>query len=152
MRRLIHLIVLALIAVTALGACADEDSPGDAPRPTATPTPFRGLPEGSSGGENSGAGVIAGDDPGLVWVVVYGSSTNPAVVRQVSAEDQQVTVQVAAEEGVPATMDFVPTSSAIILPEEVDLDEPISFALGDWGTVTLDSTEPGTEAWVEPKE
>lgn len=153
MRRLGHFVALPLIILAGLSACASsDDDPGASPRPTATPTPFLGVPDGSTGGGESSAGVIASDEPGLVWLVTYGSSTNPAVVRQVSAEGQTVTVQAAAEEGRPATMDYVPMSSAILLPEEVDLDEPITFELGEWGTATLDSTDPGTEAWVEPHE
>lgn len=95
--------------------------------------------------------MVAGDDPGTIWVVTYGSSSNPAVVRQVTAEGQTVTVQVSAEDGKVSTMDYVPTTSTLVLPDSVDVDQPIEFTLGDFGTVALPSTEPGTTAWVTPQ-
>lgn len=157
MRSLLRLLVLPLLALAVLSACAESDdaAPGatePTTTPTATPTPFKGLPDGVEGSMESPAGVVAGDEPGTIWVVTYGSSSNPAVVRQVTAEDQQVTVQVSAEDGKPATMDYVPTTSTLTLPEGVSLEQPITFTLGDFGTVTLPSTEPGTAAWVTPQE
>lgn len=154
--RLFVRLILPLVLLTTLSACgSDDDSPGAAqnsPTPSPTPTPFRGLPDGVKGSLDSGAGVVAGEDAATIYVVTYGSGSNPAVVRQVSAEGQTVTVQVSAEDGKIQTMDFVPTTSTITLPNTVDTDQPITFVLGDFGSVTLSSTAPGTEAWVEPSE
>ncbi|MFH7324512.1 hypothetical protein [Aeromicrobium sp. JJY06] len=148
MRILSRVAVLAVVAL-ALTACGGEDdSPGsDSP----TPAPSRGVPSGVEERLDSPAGVVVGEE-GRIHVVTYGSSTNPAIVRQASAEGQTVTVQVSAVEGRPATMDYVPTTSTFDLPEGVDRDEPVTFVLGDFGTVELEVIEPGNQAWVERKE
>lgn len=154
--RLLVRLILPLVLLTALAACgSDGDSPGsaqDSPTPSPTPTPFRGLPDGVKGTLDSGAGVVAGEEAGTIYVITYGSGSNPAVVRQVSAEGQTVTVQVSAEDGKVQTMDYVPTTSTMTLPDGVDTDQPITFVLGEFGSVTLASTDPGTEAWVAPSE
>lgn len=154
-----RLVVVPLVALLAVGACADsEDGSGtDSPTTPAAPVtvtpsdePVRGLPDGVAGDVESPAGVAAGDD-GAIYVITYGSSTNPAVVREFVVDGQDVSVDVSPLEGRPATMDFVPTTSTIQLPESVDLGQPITFELGEFGSITLDSGEPGTTAWVEPK-
>lgn len=153
MRFLIRLAVVPVLALalTACGDSGDGASGSDAGAAPTTPPPSRGLPAGAEESLDSPAGVVVGKD-GEIHVVTYGSSTNPAVVRQVSAEGQKVTVQVSAAEGKPATMDYVPTTSTFPLPEGVDAGDPITFELSDFGSVTLDSADPGTQAWVERPE
>jgi hypothetical protein len=158
MRALPRLMAFPLVALVVLAGCArsgDDDgdaAPGPetstASAPVATAEPFRGLPEGAGRGVESPAGVVAGED-GLMYVVSYGSSSNPAIVRGVIAEGQELTVDVSAVENRPATMDFVPTTSSFVLPDGVDAGSPITVVLGELGTVTLDSAAPGVEAWVE---
>lgn len=120
------------------------------PAPSATPTtpePSRGLPAGAGEGVESRAGVVVAED-GLVQVVTYGSSSNPSVVRGVTADGQTVRVDVRDVPDRPSTMDFVPTTSAFFLPAGVDPEQRVTFVLGDLGTVTLPSLAPGAEAWV----
>ncbi|GAA3524482.1 hypothetical protein AFL01nite_15160 [Aeromicrobium flavum] len=153
MRTLIRLAVLPILAL-ALTACGDPDDNGGAsagPMSEATFEPSRGLPEGVEKTLDSPAGVVVGTD-GQIHVVTYGSSSNPAVVRQVRAEGQTVTVQVSAVEGRAATMDYVPTTSTFILPDSVDPKQPITFELSDFGPVEIAAAEPGAEAWVERPE
>jgi hypothetical protein len=153
MRTLVRLAVVPFLALamTACGTSDGDDSPGGGTTPAATPEPSRGLPEGVEKSIDTPAGVVVGQD-GLIHVVTYGSSSNPAVVRQVSAEGQTVTVQVNALEGRPATMDYVPTTSTFPLPEGVDAEQPITFDLSEFGEVTIDAAGPGTQAWVERPE
>lgn len=160
MTALLRGLVLPLAVLLVLGACAgSDDEPGTyAPTPmptpvTVTPTaePVRGLPAGITAGTDSPAGVAV-DSNGDLHVITFGSSSNPAVVHEFVVDGQDVTVDVSAVEGRPATMDFTPTYSPIELPETVDLDEPIVFELGAFGSVTLESTEPGTSAWIMFKE
>lgn len=149
MRVLSRVALLAVLAA-ALTACGDDSAGAGAPT-SATPAPSRGVPAGMDERIDSPAGVVVGED-GRIHVVTYGSSTNPAVVHQASAEGQTVTVQVSAAEGRPATMDYVPTTSTFDLPEAVERDEPVTFVLGDFGTVELDAIEPGNQGWVERAE
>ncbi|HPU13221.1 MAG TPA: hypothetical protein PLQ19_05450 [Aeromicrobium sp.] len=154
-QRTIKLAILPLIVALSLSACGKSgDNPGtdETPTPVATPTPFKGLPEGATPPQNVVSGVIAGNDDREVFVVTFGSSTNPAVVNQVTAEGQKVTVQVSAIDGKIATMDFVPTTSTIYLPKSVDTSKAVEFDLGDFGSLTLDSLKPGTAAWYAPKQ
>ncbi|MET1132610.1 MAG: hypothetical protein ABWX60_04240, partial [Aeromicrobium sp.] len=91
MRSLIRLAVLSVVAL-ALAGCGSsgDDSPGSGGSPTsATPAPSRGVPSGVKESLDSPAGVAVGED-GQIHVITYGSSTNPAVVHQVSAEGQKV--------------------------------------------------------------
>ncbi len=151
--RVFGLAFVGLLLATSLSACGkSDDSPGAQPSPSALPTPFKGLPEGAEPPQDVSAGVIAGDEEGKIWVVTYGSSTNPAVVHEVSAEGQKVTVHVSAEDGKIATMDFMPTTSTFTLPESVDRAKPVTFDLGDFGQLKLDSLEPGTAEWFIPGE
>ena len=155
LKRTIQLSVLPLILALSLSACGKSgDNPGsdETPTPIATPEPFKGLPEGATPPQNVVSGVVAGDDDREVFVVTFGSSTNPAVVNQVTAEGQKVTVQVSAIDGKIATMDFVPTTSTIYLPESVDNSKPVEFDMGDFRPLTLDSLERGTAARYEPKQ
>ncbi|WP_313404051.1 hypothetical protein [Aeromicrobium sp.] len=167
MRVLPRLVLAPFMALVVLGACASPDdepttAPGapvsesssedaTAPEPVETPEPFRGLPDGAGEGFESPAGVVVGED-GLIHIVTYGSSSNPAIVRGAIADGQDITVDVSDVPDRPATMDFVPTTSAFFLPSGVDLSKPVTFVLGDLGTVRIDTVEPGAQAWVEPRD
>lgn len=152
-------LVLPLVALLAVGACgrsADDAGAGSPAAPaapvTVTPTadPVRGLPDDVLGDVESPAGVAVGSD-GQFHVIVFGSSSNPAVVHSFVVDGQDIAVDVSADPGRISTMDYVPTTSTIELPESVDRDRPISFELGEFGSAVLDSAEPGAQAWVAPK-
>lgn len=81
-----------------------------------------------------GAGV---DDEGNAVVVTLGSSTNPHVVSEFSAEGQIITVTVANDPDAPSTMDLVPTTSTFPLPDGVAVDEPITIVITDAGEVEV---------------
>lgn len=162
MRALPRLALVPIAALLVVGACASGDGTStnsepeasastSAPKPMRTPEPFRGLPEGAGRDIQSPAGVVIGDD-GLIQVVTFGSSSNPAIVRGATAEGQTVTVDVRNVPDRPATMDFQPTTSAFFLPEDVDPAKPITFVLGDLGTVVAQELEPRMEVWVEPRD
>ncbi|MBC9224987.1 hypothetical protein GL325_01495 [Aeromicrobium sp. 636] len=147
MRTLIRLAVVAAVALV-LAACGGSEEAPDAPTtPTITPAPSRGVPAGVKESIDTPAGVVVGEG-GQIHVVTYGSSSNPAVVRDVSAEGQTVTVDVGAVPGRAATMDYVPTTSTFPVPEGVDTGEPIVFRLGEFGAVTIESFAPGAQAWI----
>lgn len=162
MRALPRLVLAPIAALLVLGACAAGDEPSASPEPTAstsstapeprtTPEPFRGLPEGAGVGVQSPAGVVVGED-GLIQVVTFGSSSNPAIVRGATVTGQTVTVDVSNVPDRPATMDFQPTTSAFFLPDGVDPEQPVTFVLGELGTATVEALEPGAEAWVETRD
>ncbi len=140
MRRTRRTTALALAALTALmlAACSDDG-----------PTSSAGLPDGVSGNlaGTAGAGLSAADGP--LWVITYGSSTNPLVAGDVSADGQTVTVELTNDEDAPATADLVPTTSLVDLPDGVSTDEPIDVVLGDLGTVLVDPADVGTVVWLD---
>ncbi len=137
-------LALAALAALALTACSDDSDDG--------PTWSVGLPDGVS--ENvattAGAGLSAADGP--LWVITYGSSTNPLVAGDVSADGQTVTVELTNDPDAPATADLVPTTSLVDLPDGVSADEPIDVVLGDLGTVTVDPADVGTVVWLDAQE
>lgn len=157
MRRLALLVPVLLIAALTAACGSDDSGSGDeatpTPTPAATPTPFKGLPEGVEAQSDSPAGVIVSDTPGVLWVVTYGSSSNPAIAREAKADGQTVTLTVEADPNKPATMDYVPTTSSIALPDSVSLTEPVTIELGQWGSVELaDPSTAGSAVWAQPAE
>ncbi len=155
--RVLTALVFTLLTVSASG-CADmapsaqarsTDSPVPASPPADDlPSPFKGLPDGVQGTLESPAGVVVPDEPGTLWVVTYGSGSNPQLPREVTADGQVITVVLANDEGRPSTMDYVPTTSTIAIPEGVDAAQPIVAVLGDLGHVGVDLSTPGTVSWV----
>jgi hypothetical protein len=66
----------------------------------------------------------------------------------VTADGQVITVVLANDEGRPSTMDYVPTTSTIAIPEGVDAAQQIVVVLSDLGQVDVDLSAPGTVSWV----
>ena len=157
------------LAVLALAACGSSDPGGDVtatdPGPTviATPDPNEGaaptldLTAGSSviglpaefgtGSLDAAAGAARTSDDGLIAIVTYGSSTCPQVPdTPATGSDSAVTVTFPEPTDGPCTMDYVPATTVVALPEGV-ADGDLTVTIGEIGTVTLPagSTEP---VWV----
>jgi hypothetical protein len=126
----------------------------------------RGLPPGLEGTTDSTAGVAWAPVEGLLYVVTNGSSSCPTYAEPVAtlgsgkgkpegvaAEDGVLTVQLTPPENEICTMDFVPTTTVVEVPAEVDTGEEIPVVLGDEGTVQLEPRpaegEPGPVAWLD---
>lgn len=155
------------IAVLALAACGSSD-PGDdvtANDPgstvTATPDPDEaptldltagssviGLPsEFGTGSLDAAAGAARTSDDSLIAVVTYGSSTCPQVPdTPATGSGSAVTVTFPEPTDGPCTMDYVPATTVVALPDGVS-DGDLTVTIGEIGTVTLPagSTEP---VWV----
>jgi hypothetical protein len=174
MRQLLAPAVCAAVTVSVLGGCSSDADPIAAgptatttaaaptpttpttpapattePDPTPAPLPTRGLPPGVAGvGANPtglpGAGLTS---DGRLWVVTYGSSSNPLTVAQVDAQGQTVTVYLTQRDG-PARSDLVPTTTTLDLPEGVDPDRAVTVDLPGFGSVELDPPTPGRVVWA----
>ncbi|MEP7763220.1 hypothetical protein [Sanguibacter sp. 25GB23B1] len=83
---------------------------------------YAGLPEGEAGAEETGAVVMP--DDGTIHVFTTGSSTCPAIPTAVTVDGDEIVVTVAADDAGPCTMDFVPTTSVIEIPDDYDGAEP----------------------------
>ncbi len=157
---------LALVGTLALlAACASTPgSPGgtdDATTgsPTPTPAPTLELAAGSSvvglpddlaaPPVDATAGAARTADGALIYVITYGSSTCPSIADPSATGPGDGTVAVAfAEPGDgPCTMDWVPATTVVALPDGVASDGDLAVTIGDLGSVTLPagSQEP---VWV----
>ncbi|MDC7121368.1 hypothetical protein OMK64_07445 [Cellulomonas fimi] len=92
-----------------------------------------GLPEGVTPPDDSGSpGVGWAPDDGLLYVVTFGSSTCPIVAEpEATLAGGTLTVKVGATSTGPCTMDFVPTTSVVGVPADVDENAPVTVDLGD---------------------
>lgn len=145
----------AVAAAVLLVGCSSEsdNSPADQPKATAAATsaapaadpPTLGLPEGvdNNGAATAGAGL---SPDGKLWIITYGSSSNPLAVTDVSAKGQTVTVGLAQADR-PATMDLVPSTSTVALPSGFDTKQPLTIVLGNLGSVEL-GRGPGSVVWL----
>lgn len=146
-RRLGAIMASALLLV---GCSSNSDDPeatdtssSAAPTPKA---PTMGLPKGVDNNASATAGAGLSPD-GKLWVVTYGSSTNPLAVTDVSASGQTVAVELAQADR-PATMDLVPSTSTLDLPDGVDPKQPITVVLGKLGSLDLGMAAPGYVTWL----
>ena len=133
----------AMVALAVLAGCGNGGSDGES---SATPDYAPGPPAGITVPADAGAGVgWATDREGELWVLTQGSSTNPLVATEATADGQTVTITLGeARPGEPATSDLVPTTSYIAAPEGVDSNAPVTVVLGDLGTAEiLDAANPG---------
>lgn len=159
-------LVLGAVSGLLLTACAENsseespDDPGAASEPTVLvdTEPFRGLPPGvedqlsASGTDDTSGGAGYADVDGYLWVVTYGSSSNPDLPVDVQAVDQTITLEISNIPDSVSTMDFVPTTSTVAIPDEVSLDEPIEVVFADRGVLTLDPTAEERFVWLPPLE
>lgn len=162
--RTLSVVTAALLATAALTACGSDDGSDEA---SAAATPSEAVPTGDAGSSGLPDGVTAGlpdgveapqdasagagwtEDGAGLWVVTFGSSTNPTVATLESADAGTVTLALApvVPDG-PGTMDYVPTTTVLDLPEGVDTGAPVEVVLGELGSVMV--TGPGAPAWVVP--
>lgn len=139
---LVVVAVVLVVAVVVFMMTRDSDDPtmepSTEPTPTASePAPdpsagvgsgveiidqYSGLPEGQAEGEETGAVVMS--DDGTIHVFTTGSSTCPAVPTEVAVDGDEIVVTVAADDAGPCTMDYVPTTSVIEIPDDYDGAEP----------------------------
>ncbi|MCB7135282.1 hypothetical protein [Cellulosimicrobium marinum] len=149
----------------------DPESPGTtaepspSPEETATPAPDaatmaveagavgRGLPPGADAPLGGGTGAAWSAEPGLLYVVTFGSSSCP-LVAEPDAAVRGGEVVVTFEEipgGTPCTMDLAPATSVTAVPADVDSSAEVTVVLGNQGSVVLPPAEPGTPGravWV----
>ena len=114
----------------------------------------KGLPPGVDAPTEGGTGAAWSAEPGLLFVVTFGSSTCP-VLAEPDASVQGSDVVVTFDE-VPAdavcTMDYVPVTSVVEVPDDVDASSDVSVVLGDRGTVVVPPAADGAtggSAWVQ---
>ncbi|MBD5785362.1 hypothetical protein IF650_04135 [Cellulosimicrobium terreum] len=172
----------ALLLVASLAACATEtdeggtssESPSSAPsEPSAEPTPSedgaampeaasmtieagargKGLPVGVDGPTVGGTGAAWSAEPGLLYVVTSGSSTCPLVAEpDAQVRDGEVVVTFVDLPDGPCTMDLVPATSVVAVPDDADPSGEVTVVLGDKGTVVVPPAQDGATGeavWVE---
>ena len=160
------LALAATLATGMLAGCSSDDSSDDSSAPVVSEEPTSSastetpgtddasagslpdgvtvsLPDGVEAPSGASGGAGLGDDGTTLWVVTYGSSTNPTVATVESAESGTVTVSLAAvDPDAPATADYVPTTTVLDLPDELDTTAPFEVVLGELGSVEVDGAEP----------
>ena len=152
----------AVALVLALAGCAGGGSAGPTPSPEVTVVvsvgpvvdppsdEIRVLQDPAAPLVVPPADVVAGvgwvpDRTGVLWVMTFGSSSNPMVASGATAHGQTITVALTElVPGGPASADHVPWTSYIVLPTGVDPTTPITVVLGDLGSTELTVSE----AWV----
>jgi hypothetical protein len=153
-----------LAVLLLLAGCAGGDDPGEGTTAITTPTPSAsdaaaleltagsstiGLPaELGTAPTDSAAGAARTTDDGLIAVVTFGSSTCPQVPESpATGTDGAVTVTFPTPTDGPCTLDYVPATTVIALPDGVRADSDLDVTIGDLGSVTLPAGS--TEAvWV----
>lgn len=147
------------------GTGQDGEMPQAADMEIAAGNSGRGLPPGVEGNTNSPVGVAWAPVEGLLYVVTNGSSSCPLYAKpeatigsggksaKVDAADGVLTVQFMPPSDGICTMDFVPTTTVVEVPAEVDTGDPVPVVLGDKGDVELlprpAEGEPGPVAWLD---
>ncbi|RLV55594.1 hypothetical protein D9V41_10950 [Aeromicrobium phragmitis] len=69
-------------------------------------------------------------------------------MRGAVVNDHRVDFTIADDPGRPATMDYAPTTSTVVLDELPSDDAPLTLVLGDLGTVEIDRRAPGEFVWA----
>ena len=168
------LALTAVLATVMVAGCSSDDTPSDgasatqttqAPSSDTTTTEAPGtspddaaagslpdgvtvgLPEGVEPPAEASGGAGLGADGATLWVVTFGSSTNPTVATVESADSSTVTVALnPVDPDGPATADYVPTTTVLDLPDGLDTAAPIQVVLAGTGTVEVDGVD--TPGWV----
>jgi hypothetical protein len=113
-----------------------------------------GLPPDMDAPAQGGTGAAWSAEPGLLYVVTYGSSTCPLLAEAdaaVEGSDAVVTFDEVPADAV-CTMDFVPAASVVQVPDDIDPSAEVGVVLGDRGSVVLPPAADGTtgeSVWVE---
>jgi hypothetical protein len=153
LRALVALGAAALVAGCGGGQAEPGSAAGESPTAEGTatapgPTPLAlvagasapGLPDAATSPEtDAAAGAARTDQDGLVYVVTFGSSTCPDVPDPEAEAGDDGSVRVTFPEpgdGV-CTQDYVPTTSVVGLPADVDPTADLRVDLGSRGEVTL---------------
>lgn len=132
----IVVVLVAAVLAFMLMRSQDSDEPETEPTPAASATTeettmgtdleileqYAGLPEGATEAAEVGAVVMA--DDGTIHVFTTGSSTCPAIPTTVTVDGDEIVITVAADDAGPCTMDYVPTTSVIAVPDDYDGAEP----------------------------
>lgn len=133
---------------------ADEGRPDAATMTVEAGAQGKGLGPGIDAPTEGGTGAAWSAEPGLLFVVTYGSSTCPVLAEpdaEVEGGDVVVTfVDIPAD--TPCTMDYVPSTSVVAVPDDVDPSGEVSVVLGTFGTVVVPPAADGAtggSAWVE---
>ncbi|MCA5892185.1 hypothetical protein LEP48_02325 [Isoptericola sp. NEAU-Y5] len=118
--------------------------------------PYRGLPDGVEGTMSSPAGAGWSAEPGLLYVVTFGSSSCPRVAAGEAVWDDAGEAVVVTVQDPPAdaicTMDYSPTTSFTAVPDDVEEGAPVMVRLGDDGEVEVQPRSQdganGPVAWL----
>lgn len=113
----------------------------DSPRPG---NPEPGLPAGVKSNPDATAGAGLSKN-GKLWIITYGSSSNPLRVAGVSSQGQTITVRLAHGAGT-ASLDVAPSTTTMRLPEGVDDTATMYVDLGGFGQVEILPSR-GTVSW-----
>lgn len=113
----------------------------------------KGLPPGADAPTEGGTGAAWSAEPGLLLVVTFGSSTCPLLAEDDAAvEGSDVVVSfVDIPADTACTMDYVPATSVVAVPDDVDTSADVSVVLGDRGTVVVPPPAEGAAgefAWT----
>lgn len=136
-----------LVLLTACGSGDDDASAGssdDGDAPAALDlsagSTVVGLPEAiGDQPADAAAGAARTSDDTLVYVVTFGSSTCPAVADATATSTGENAVEITFPEpdDGACTADYVPATTVVALPDDVDPDQDLSVTVGTWGEVTL---------------
>jgi hypothetical protein len=139
--------VLTLVAACGSGSSDDETSvaPSDDGDPPvaldlSAGSTVLGLPEGlGTPSPDAAAGAARTTDDTLLYVVTFGSSTCPSVADETAASTGGDAVEITfPEPGDGAcTADYVPATTVVALPDDVDPAQDLTVTIGTWGEVTL---------------
>jgi hypothetical protein len=162
---------LLLLAPTlaACGSSTDEGSVPDATETLSAPDDDAAtgidldLEAGSTGlgipdvladltlADDAAAGIAWTEEPGLLYVITFGSSTCPVVAEpQATGDADGVTVSfVPLADDVACTADYVPTTTVVGLPDSIGEDVDLAVTLEGIGSATVPARSvAGTEVLV----
>jgi hypothetical protein len=116
-----------------------------------------GLPPGVDAPAEGGTGAAWSAEPGLLYVVTFGSSGCPLVAEPDAAlQGSDVTVTfVDVPADTACTMDYAPATSVVAVPDGVDASADVTVVLGDRGSVVVPPARDGATgeaAWVEEQD
>lgn len=136
-------------SATPSASATESASPTDLPSPPTETGDWNfvaGMPDGVMMPDGFPSAGVGWAEDGTLWVVLFGSSSNPTIVKEVTADGQALDLSIeAVDPGAMATADFVPTTSYVEVPDTVDRAAPVEITLEGIGTVTVTADTPG---WI----
>lgn len=141
-------VIAALTVSLGLSACSSSpDNSANQPKEVEGSFSFElGLPEGVTQDKSASIGAGVDSDGNLV-VVSVGSSSNPLRVTEATLEGHEIELDIDSEEGKPATMDLVPTTSTVVFPGGLPTSGTLRVELDDFGTVSVEASK-GSFTWL----